>query len=119
MRAVRDHFLRASSDKRRIAAGLGPSPTDAEIECIAQTWSEHCKHKIFNASISYREAGHPIERIDSLFDTYIRGATARIDADVIRREGGSWLVSVFHDNAGVVAFDERSHLVYKVETHNS
>ncbi len=35
------------------------------------------------------------------------------------REGRSWLVSVFHDNAGVVAFDDESHLVYKVETHNS
>jgi phosphoribosylformylglycinamidine synthase len=29
------------------------------------------------------------------------------------------LVSVFHDNAGVVTFDDQIHLVYKVETHNS
>ncbi len=26
---------------------------------------------------------------------------------------------MFHDNAGVVTFDEQHHLVYKVETHNS
>ena len=32
---------------------------------------------------------------------------------------GDFLVSVFHDNAGVVRFTEDDHLVYKVETHNS
>ena len=26
------------------------------MEIIAQTWSEHCKHKIFNAHIDYSEA---------------------------------------------------------------
>jgi hypothetical protein len=38
-----------------IAAGLPAGPTDVELECIAQTWSEHCKHKIFNALIRYRD----------------------------------------------------------------
>ena len=33
--------------------------------------------------------------------------------------GEDFLVSVFSDNAGVVRFTERDHLVYKVETHNS
>ena len=100
MKAIRDHFARR-----------GAAPTDVELECLAQTWSEHCKHKIFGATVTYREPGRPDERIRSLFSTYIRGATEAI--------GASWLVSVFHDNAGVVAFDERDHLVYKVETHNS
>jgi phosphoribosylformylglycinamidine synthase II len=108
MKAIRDHF-RAE----------GRSPTDVEIECLAQTWSEHCKHKIFAASFDYLEPGRPPERIDSLFGTFIRGATEAVDAEVRAREGASWLVSVFHDNAGVVAFDERHHLVFKVETHNS
>ena len=31
--------------------------TDAELECLAQTWSEHCKHKIFNARIVYEDEG--------------------------------------------------------------
>ncbi len=119
MRAIRDHFVEAGRDPRRRALGLDGSPTDAELECLAQTWSEHCKHKIFNATITYHEPGRPPETIRSLFRTYIRGATSEIDAEVREREGRSWLVSVFHDNAGVVAFDERAHLVYKVETHNS
>jgi phosphoribosylformylglycinamidine synthase len=119
MQAVRDHFHRASSDRRRIAAGLGSSPTDVELECIAQTWSEHCKHKIFNATVTYREPGKKPETIRSLFKTFIRGATEEVDQKTRAASSGSWLVSVFEDNAGVVAFDESFHLVYKVETHNS
>jgi phosphoribosylformylglycinamidine synthase subunit PurSL len=119
MRAVRDHFLCAGDDPRRRALGLGSAPTDVELECIAQTWSEHCKHKIFNASIRYSEPGREPELIRSLFASYIRGATDAVDRAVRERDGKSWLVSVFHDNAGVVAFDDLHHLVYKVETHNS
>ncbi len=119
MRAIRDHFLDAAGDERRTAAGLDARPTDVELECLAQTWSEHCKHKIFNASVTYREPGRPAETIESLFKECIRGATERIDERARREEGASWLVSVFHDNAGVVTFDDAIHLVYKVETHNS
>jgi phosphoribosylformylglycinamidine synthase subunit PurSL len=119
MRAIRDHFREAAADPRRAAAGLSSSPTDVELECLAQTWSEHCKHKIFSATVTYREPGRAPEIIRSLFKTFIRGATERVDREIRAREGRSWLVSVFHDNAGVVAFDEHDHLVYKVETHNS
>ena len=119
LRAIRDHFQRAAVDPRRAAAGLGADPTDVELECLAQTWSEHCKHKIFNATVSYREAGGPPEEIRSIFKTLIRGTTEAIDARIRARDGASWLVSVFHDNAGVIAATDRYHLVYKVETHNS
>jgi phosphoribosylformylglycinamidine synthase len=108
MRAIRDHFR-----------SEGRAPTDVEVECLAQTWSEHCKHKIFNATVTYEEPGRPKETIRSLFATHIKGATEAVDRAVRDREGRSWLVSVFHDNAGVVAFDDQDHLVYKVETHNS
>jgi phosphoribosylformylglycinamidine synthase len=30
----------------------------------------------------------------------------------------SWCVSVFHDNAGVIEFDDQHHICFKVETHN-
>jgi phosphoribosylformylglycinamidine synthase len=119
MRAIRDHFRADGDGRERRAVGLGSSPTDAELECVAQTWSEHCKHKIFNATVTYSEPGKPDQVIRSLFRTWIRGATEEVDRAVRERGEPSWLVSVFHDNAGVVAFDERIHLVYKVETHNS
>ncbi|MDX1390660.1 MAG: phosphoribosylformylglycinamidine synthase subunit PurS, partial [Acidobacteriota bacterium] len=46
MKAIRDHFVASASSEVRRELGLGADPTDAEVECIAQTWSEHCKHKI-------------------------------------------------------------------------
>jgi phosphoribosylformylglycinamidine synthase len=119
MRAIRDHFASRALDPARRAAGLGARPTDVELECLAQTWSEHCKHKIFNATIRYEEPGRPPETIRSLFDTFVKRTTREVERELVEREGRSWLVSVFHDNAGVVAFDDRRHLVYKVETHNS
>ncbi|MBK9516688.1 MAG: phosphoribosylformylglycinamidine synthase [Anaeromyxobacter sp.] len=119
LRTIRAHFERAAATPRRAAAGLGAAPTDAELECLAQTWSEHCKHKIFNATITYREPGQPPEEIRSLFKRYIRGTTAAVDEAIVAREGKSWLVSVFHDNAGVIAATDAYHLVFKVETHNS
>ncbi|MBK9261307.1 MAG: phosphoribosylformylglycinamidine synthase [Polyangiaceae bacterium] len=104
-------------------AATGRDPTDAELECIAQTWSEHCKHKIFNAPIDYvgpDGTSRSIER--GIFKTYIVGATDAVRQDR-KAQGldrdGDFLVSVFSDNAGVVRFTERDHLVYKVETHNS
>ncbi|UCF68533.1 MAG: phosphoribosylformylglycinamidine synthase [Acidobacteriota bacterium] len=119
MRAVRDFFRRAGDDGRRRTEGLSGQPTDVELECLAQTWSEHCKHKIFNATIHYSESGGTTETIHSLFKTYIRGTTETLDRQMREQTGSSWLVSVFHDNAGVVAATDRHHLVFKVETHNS
>ena len=112
MKAIQAYF-RAHAAERR-AMGLPEWPTDVELESIAQTWSEHCKHKIFNARIEYHdeETGRT-EVIDSLFRTYIRRATDEIGR--VR----PWLRSVFHDNAGVIGFNDRIDLVYKVETHNS
>ena len=105
MRAIQRHF-----------DGLGRDPTDAELECLAQTWSEHCKHKIFAAPITYTDPDGQTREIDrGLFREYIRGATEAVAA----ARGDDFLVSVFHDNAGVVRFTEADHLIYKVETHNS
>ena len=119
MQTIRDHFKQAGAGDLRQQLGLGDTPTDVELECLAQTWSEHCKHKIFNASIRYTDEQGEARDIDSLFDTYIRGVTNAIDRRLQQGESQSWLVSVFHDNAGVITFDDQIHLVYKVETHNS
>ncbi|MBU1910538.1 MAG: phosphoribosylformylglycinamidine synthase, partial [Verrucomicrobia bacterium] len=113
MRTIRDYFARPEVRSARAALGLPRSPTDVEVECLAQTWSEHCKHKIFAARIRYVDEAGREEWIDSLFKTYIRGATERIGRDTDR------LVSVFTDNAGIIRFNERYHLAYKVETHNT
>jgi len=113
MRAIRDFFASESVCQTRTAAGLMEQPTDVELECIAQTWSEHCKHKIFAALVHYVDENGKEEWIDSLFKTCIRDATAKIGKEI------DWLVSVFSDNAGIIRFNERCNLSYKVETHNS
>jgi len=98
------------------------NPTDVEIEIIAQTWSEHCKHKIFASEITYSEQNKdsvfPLIgdlKINSIFKTFIQGATL----EIIKRRNIDWLVSIFHDNAGIVRFDPHVDVCIKVETHNS
>ncbi|MDR0842373.1 MAG: phosphoribosylformylglycinamidine synthase, partial [Acidobacteriota bacterium] len=117
MRTIRDFFALEGTRKARTALGLPEQPTDVELECIAQTWSEHCKHKIFAALVHYIDESDPAnvkeEWIDSLFKTCIRDATAKIGKEI------DWLVSVFSDNAGVIRFNDSYNLAYKVETHNS
>ncbi|MCK9231219.1 MAG: AIR synthase-related protein [Syntrophales bacterium] len=116
MRKLRDHLKDPDVLRERARVGLGARMTDAELECLAQTWSEHCKHKIFNARISYDDGTGRVRVIDSLFDTYVKGATRAVRA---RMGESDWCLSVFVDNAGVIRFDEHWNLVFKVETHNS
>ncbi|HET6450901.1 MAG TPA: AIR synthase-related protein [Spirochaetia bacterium] len=116
MRAVQAHFQDPQVTASRRSRGLPPGPTDVELEMIAQTWSEHCKHKIFNAVVRYCDAGESSgseQVIRSLFRTYIRDTT-----DHVARER-RFLRSVFHDNSGVIAFDSSTLVCFKVETHNS
>ncbi len=114
MEAVRDYYRDASTQKHRAAAGLPAEPTDVELEMIAQTWSEHCKHKIFGATIAYSDAETGEEsEIRSLYSTYIKQTTR--DLEPTR----TFLRSVFHDNSGVVQFDDDTLVCFKVETHNS
>ncbi|MFO7821302.1 MAG: AIR synthase-related protein [Lentisphaeria bacterium] len=111
MQTVQKYFLSVAAEREQ--AGLPASPTDLELECIAQTWSEHCKHKIFNARVEYTDEHGNIQHIESCFKDFVKRTT-----DELADELG-WLVSVFHDNAGVIEFNDKVHLVYKVETHNS
>jgi phosphoribosylformylglycinamidine (FGAM) synthase-like enzyme/phosphoribosylformylglycinamidine (FGAM) synthase PurS component len=93
----------------------GREPSDVELEMLAQTWSEHCSHKTFKATIDYREvdgAGRVIEQetIEGLLRQYIMRATQQV--------ARPWVVSAFSDNAGIVRFTETQDIAFKVETHN-
>ncbi|MCX6752166.1 MAG: AIR synthase-related protein [Candidatus Nomurabacteria bacterium] len=97
MKVIKTHFEK-----------LKRNPTDIELESLAQTWSEHCKHTIF---------ANPIDDIkDGLYKTYIKGAT-----NLIREKKGKkdFCVSVFSDNSGGIVFDDDYLITHKVETHNS
>ncbi len=83
----------------------GRNPTDVELETLAQTWSEHCVHKTFKGRIKFGET-----TINNLLKSTIMRATAELNKP--------WCLSVFVDNAGVIDFDGRYALCFKVETHN-
>jgi len=90
---------------------IGRDPTDVELETLAQTWSEHCSHKTFNAQISIIDSqSTPRHPIDGLLRTYISAATEIIAAP--------WVRSAFVDNAGIIDFDDEFEISFKVETHN-
>ena len=93
---------------------LGRDPTDAELETIAQTWSEHCSHKTLGGRIRYRDDQQEIV-FQSMLKETIFAATQQL-----RKQWGDkdWCVSVFKDNAGVITFDDQYHVCFKVETHN-
>lgn len=117
MHAVRAHYADPHTVACRKAAGLPADPLDAEMEVLAQTWSEHCKHKIFASRIDYEntETGRR-EVVNSIYRTNIQGSTAALRK---RMGENDFCRSVFKDNAGVVAFNETHDVCIKVETHNS
>ncbi|MBI5853428.1 MAG: phosphoribosylformylglycinamidine synthase subunit PurL [Planctomycetes bacterium] len=94
MRTVQAHYL-----------ALGREPRLIELETIAQTWSEHCKHKTLTGRIDFDG-----EIIDNLLKSEIARVTRTLDRE--------FCVSVFEDNAGVIDFDGEDCLCIKVETHN-
>ena len=115
MHAIQAHYRDSGVREARDSLGLpAAAPTDAELECLAQTWSEHCSHKIFAARINHKdnETGES-STIDSLFKTHIMSPTLDIQKQV------DWLLSVFHDNSGVIAWNDDWSLCMKAETHNS
>jgi len=116
METIQAYIADPKVQAEREKVGLGAQLTDAELEALAQTWSEHCKHKIFSARIEYSDEKGEKQTIDSLFKTFIVGATR----DVRQAKGEQdFCLSVFKDNAGVIRFNDDWSLVFKVETHNS
>ena len=101
---------------------LGRDPTDAELMMFAQANSEHCRHKIFNASWVIDGEAQP-QRLFGM----IKSTTEKTPGGVI---------SAYSDNAAVIEgwdgprlmphagtreytyADEPIHILMKVETHN-
>ncbi|MBX3706504.1 MAG: phosphoribosylformylglycinamidine synthase [Pseudomonadales bacterium] len=103
--------------------GLGRDPTDVELMMFAQANSEHCRHKIFNASWTVDGAPQPHSLFDMIRNTH-------------RHINGAGILSAYADNAAVIEghtierlvldpdthayrYDTApSHILMKVETHN-
>ena len=96
MRRIREHYRK-----------LGRDATDVELEMIAQIWSEHCCHKTLRGDFRDSKGRMVASR---LLKNTIMKATKDLNF--------SWCKLVFKDNAGIVDFDGRHSLAFKVETHN-
>jgi phosphoribosylformylglycinamidine synthase len=128
MQAIQAYFRQQDRD-----------PTDAELETLAQTWSEHCVHKTLKARVEYTfvdrrrspraDTKYPPVKgpwgfpagpvvIDNLIKNTVFKATMDLIAGSPSRPAIDWTLSVFKDNAGVISFDEENAVCFKVETHN-
>ncbi len=101
---------------------LGRNPNDVELMMFAQANSEHCRHKIFNASWTLDGEDQPLSLFKMIKNT--------------NELGGENVLSAYSDNAAVIAgsfagrfypepeskqyhySQENIHLLMKVETHN-
>ncbi|HUG98594.1 MAG TPA: phosphoribosylformylglycinamidine synthase [Gammaproteobacteria bacterium] len=101
---------------------VGRNPTDAELMMFAQANSEHCRHKIFNASWVVDGEAQPKSLFAMIRNTH--------------EKSPSCVLSAYRDNAAVMAgpvaqrffpapgdarydfVEEPVHILMKVETHN-
>ncbi|MGP1939261.1 MAG: phosphoribosylformylglycinamidine synthase [Arsenophonus sp. ET-DL9-MAG3] len=101
---------------------LGRNPTDVELYMFAQTNSEHCRHKIFNASWIIDGKLQPNSLFNMIKNTY--------------KQTPDYILSAYKDNAVVMEgsnigrffpdpvtckynyYYENTHILMKVETHN-
>lgn len=114
----REKFLSLNIDEMKTVqshfAGQKRNPTDIEIETIAQTWSEHCKHKTLKGLIKYRQTGPDGVTTTQIIDNLLKQTVMKATQDLNK----PWCISVFKDNAGIIDFDKNNAVCFKVETHN-
>jgi phosphoribosylformylglycinamidine synthase len=100
---------------------IGRNPTDVELMMFAQANSEHCRHKIFNATWTVDGADQPLSLFGMIRETHKAHPEGTVvaysdNASVI--EGAS--VKRFAPGAGGAYgyVEEATHILAKVETHN-
>jgi phosphoribosylformylglycinamidine synthase len=131
MQAIQAYFRRQDRE-----------PTDVELETIAQTWSEHCVHKTLKSAVEVEELDERAKVVgrrrygnlikETIFastkelmekredgGSRIEGGAARaLPSSILHPPPSDFCLSVFKDNAGVIAFDDTDAVCFKVETHN-
>ena len=101
--------------------GEGRNPTDAELTMFAQANSEHCRHKIFNASwVIDGEA-----RSDTLFGMVRKTHALNPQGTIVAYSDNSAIMEgrqvrrFYPDGEGRYGYqDELTHTLMKCETHN-
>ncbi|HEY7907138.1 MAG TPA: phosphoribosylformylglycinamidine synthase, partial [Wenzhouxiangella sp.] len=102
---------------------LDRGPTDAELMMFAQANSEHCRHKIFNASWSVDGVDVPSSLFGLIRDTHRahpQHTVVAYDDNAAIIEGGpaTVLTTSVQDPSYRWEMDVDCHIQIKVETHN-
>jgi phosphoribosylformylglycinamidine synthase len=99
----------------------GRNPTDVELMMFAQANSEHCRHKIFNASWTVDGADQPL----SLFGMIRESHKAHPEGTVVAYSDnaavieGATIKRFYPQADGCYAYvEDTTHILAKVETHN-
>ena len=100
---------------------LGRNPTDVELMMFAQANSEHCRHKIFNASWTVDGEIQPLSLFGMIRETHKAhpaGTVVAYSDNAAVIEGAT--IRRFYPRAdgGYEYGDELTHILAKVETHN-
>ncbi|HZV54536.1 MAG TPA: phosphoribosylformylglycinamidine synthase [Rhodocyclaceae bacterium] len=100
---------------------LGRNPTDVELMMFAQANSEHCRHKIFNASWTVDGADQPLSLFGMIRETHKAHPEGTVvaysdNASVIEGAKIRRFLSGADGKYGYV--EESTHILAKVETHN-
>ncbi len=104
--------------------GMGRNPSDVELMMFAQANSEHCRHKIFNASFSIDGQAMPHTLFGMIRHTEKVSPQHSVVAysdNAAVMEGGlveRWLPQGFTNAPAYGARSETVHVLMKVETHN-
>ena len=100
---------------------MGRNPTDVELMMFAQANSEHCRHKIFNASWSVDGAAQDRSLFQMIRNTHAahpRGTLVAYSDNSAVMEGAT-IERFFPDASGAWGFHrDTTHILMKVETHN-
>ncbi len=88
-------------------------PTDIELETLAQTWSEHCVHKTLKSAVEVEVRNSAGKTIGARrYRNLIKETIFQSTRELIETGGKKdFCLSVFVDNAGVIAFDEKTRSV--------
>ncbi|MFL0806036.1 MAG: phosphoribosylformylglycinamidine synthase [Oceanobacter sp.] len=101
---------------------LDRNPTDVELMMFAQANSEHCRHKIFNASWTIDGEDQDKSLFQMIKNTYecysdnILSAYKDNASVICGPKSGRFFPSP--DNRGYAYHEEDMHILMKVETHN-
>ncbi|MGI9307963.1 MAG: phosphoribosylformylglycinamidine synthase, partial [Gammaproteobacteria bacterium] len=100
----------------------GRDPSDVELVMFAQANSEHCRHKIFNATWYIDGEQQPLSLFDMIRSTHAANPEGVLsaytdNAAVVEGGAGQRLVSD-HASRSYAYIDEYIDILLKVETHN-